>query len=320
MLVVGRAQQQGGRVDRARGDHHDVGAEAHRRRSVGVPSSVTTAGDGAPGRVGLQPADVRAGDQAYVVVLQRRVDADHLGVGLAADQAGEAVDPVTADADAVAGGPAVLVLGEVHADRQVERVQALLLEVVAELLDARLVLHRREGGSRALAALGRVLAVPAVHEVEMLGLGVVRLEIGVADRPRRGDAAVVTQLAEVLRAQPEQRRAVELGVAADVVVDLRRELVAVAVEPELRRPVLALDEHGGGVPVVALARQVVAAFEQQDPLAGGGDAVGERAAAGPRADHDHVVMLVFGHSDSLGCSSGQPPSCRRPRRDFTRRG
>ena len=59
------------------------------------------------------------------------------------------------------------------------------------------------------------------------------------------------------------------------------ELVAVPVEPELRRAVRALDEHGGGVPVVALARQVVAAFEQQDSLAGRSDAVGERAAACP---------------------------------------
>jgi hypothetical protein len=108
---------------------------------------------------------------------------------------------------------------------------------------------------------------------------------------------VVTQLAEVLRAQPEQRRAVELGVAADVIVHLRRELVAVAVEPELRCPIRALDEHGGGVPVVALARQVVAAFEQQDSLAGRSDAMGERAAACPRTDHDDVVMmLTVGHN------------------------
>ena len=40
-----------------------------------------------------------------------------------------------------------------------------------------------------------------------------------------------------------------------------RELVAVAVEPELRGPVLALHENGGGVPVVPFAREVVAAFE-----------------------------------------------------------
>ena len=161
------------------------------------------------------------GDQVDVVVLERGIDADHLGVGLGADQAREAVHPVAADAGAGVGGHPTLVLGQVHPDRQVERVQALLLQVVAELLDPWLVLHRRVAVLLAGVALGGVLAVLAVHQVEMLGLGVIRLEVLVAHRPRRGDAAVVAQLAEVLRAQPEQRRAVELGVAADVVVDLR---------------------------------------------------------------------------------------------------
>ena len=151
----------------------------------------------------------------------------------------EPVDPVAPDADAVVGRPALRVLGEVDADRQVERVQSLLLQVVAELLDPRLVLHRPEPVRSARRPLGRVLPVPAVHQVEVLGLGVVRLQVGVVDRPGRRDPAVVAQLAEVLRPQPEQRRAVELGVAADVVVDLRRELVAVLVVPELRRPVPA---------------------------------------------------------------------------------
>ena len=66
-----------------------------------------------------------------------------------------------------------------------------------------------------------ILAALAVHVVQPLGLGVVRLELVVGDRPGRRDAAVMAQLAEVLAPQPEQRRAVELGVAADVVVGVR---------------------------------------------------------------------------------------------------
>ena len=89
---------------------------------------------------------------------------------LAFDQAGEPVDPVAADADAVPGRLAVLVLGEVDADRQVERMQSLLLQVVAQLLDPRLVLHRPEAVRGAGRSLGRVLAVLAVHQVEVLGL------------------------------------------------------------------------------------------------------------------------------------------------------
>ena len=135
----------------------------------------------------------------------------------------------------------------------------------------------------------------AVHQVQVLGLGVVRLEILIADRPRGRDAAVMADLAEVLRPQAEQGRAVELRVSADVVVDLRRELVAVAVQPELRRTVLALHEDRGGVPVVPLARQVVTTFEQQDLLAGRRQPVSERASTGPGADDDHVVAAIVWH-------------------------
>ena len=148
----------------------------------------------------------------------------------------------------VRAAPARLRLLEVDPDRQVERVEPELLQVVAQLLDAGFVGHRRVGVLRARMALARVLAVLAVHEVEVLGLRVVGLEVVVGDRPGRGDAAVVAQLAEVLRSQPEQGRPVELGVAADVVVDLGLELAAVPVVPDLRREVLAADEHRLGLP------------------------------------------------------------------------
>ena len=146
---------------------------------------------------------------------------------------------------------------------------------------------------------GGVLAVVAVDEVQVLGLGVVRLEVVVADRPGRRQAAVVPDLAEVLGPQAEQRRAVELRVPADVVVDLGRELVAVPVVPELRRAVLAAHEHRGGVPVVALTRQVVAPLEQQDPLARRRQPVGQGPSSRSRADHDDVVVLVSGHPSTV---------------------
>jgi hypothetical protein len=235
-------------------------------------------------------------------VLQRRVDADHLSVRLALHQARKAVHPVAPDAHAAVCCVADGVLREVDPDGQVERVQPLLLQIVAQLLDPRLVLHWRERVLGAGPALGGVLAVPTVHQVELLGLRVVRLEVGVSDRPGRRYAVVVPQLTEVLGSQPEQRRAVELRVAADVVVHLGRELVAVLVVPELRSAVLALHEHGAGLPVVPLAGQVVAAFEQQNPLPVRREPVGQRAAAGPAADDDHVIVLVVDHA--------RPPSRR----------
>ena len=156
---------------------------------------------------------------------ERGIDADDLRVGLPAQQAREPVHPVAADARAGPSGDAVLVLRQPHPDRQVERVQVLLLEVVTELLNPRFVLHRRVPVVRAGVTRRRVLAMPPVHDVQMLGLGVVRLEIVVLDRPRRRDPAMVADLAEVLRTQPEQCCAVELRVPADVVVHLRWELI-----------------------------------------------------------------------------------------------
>ena len=106
---------------------------------------------------------------------------------------------------------------------------------------------------------------------------------------------MVPQLAEVLRAQPEQRRAVELRVAADVVVGLGRELVAVLVVPELGSPIPALDEHRRRAPVLPFTREVVAAFQEQHALARRCQPMRQRAAAGPGADDDHVIVLVACH-------------------------
>jgi hypothetical protein len=75
-------------------------------------------------------------------------------------------------------------------------------EVVRELLDPRLVGDRREGVGRAGRRLRRVLAAGAVHLIELLGSGVVPLELVVGDWPRGRDAVMVLQLAEVLLPEP----------------------------------------------------------------------------------------------------------------------
>src|SRR4051794_38351174 len=110
---------------------------------------------------------------------------------------------------------------------------------------------------------------------------------------------MVAKLPEVLGTKAEQCGAVELRVPPDVVVHLRRELLAVPVEPELRRPVPPLDEHRGRAPVVALPGQVVAALQQQDLPPGPGQPVGERSTSRTRADDDDVEMRTVDHQVSL---------------------
>ena len=225
-------------------------------------------------------------------MLERRVDADGLRVSLAVDQAREAVDAVATDARAPGRGLPVLVLIEHDPDRQVRRVQAELLEIIAETLNTRLVLHRREGIVAAPRTVGRILLGRAVHDVELLGVRVPRLEVVVGDRPGRRDAAVVRDHAEVLGAQPEERGAVELRVATDVIVLLGHELLAARVDPLLSGRVLALEEHCFRAPVVAFPWEVAASFEQQDALASRGELPRERPAARTAPDDHDVVVLV----------------------------
>ena len=178
-------------------------------------------------------------EQGHVRVLERGADGDDLGVGLRVHEAREAVAVLTPHALAVGR----IALVEQDPARRVERVQALLGEVVGQLLDAGLVRHRRERVRAARRRLGRILPARAVDLVELLGLGVVRLHVLVGDRPRRRDPVVVLELAEVLRPQPIQRGAVQLGGAADVVVHLRLERRTVGVVPLVGRHVAAVDEH-----------------------------------------------------------------------------
>ena len=103
-------------------------------------------------------------------------------------------------------------------------------------------------------------------------------------------------LAEVFFAQTKQRRAEKLRVAADIVVRMRMQLVAVSVVPLFFGLVSALEVHGARIPVVLFARHVTAALEDQYFLSRRRQLVGERAAAGAAADNDDVVMIAFRHA------------------------
>ena len=263
------------------------------------PRSTTTPVTAVPAGVGLEPHRLRAGQQRHVGVLQRRPDAEHLGVGLRVHEAREAV--AGGAPDAVAVRP--VRLEQPHAARRVERVQPRRLEVVGELLDARLVADRGEGVGRGRRRLGRVLPARAMDLVALLGERVVRLQLVVGDRPRRRDPVVVGQLAEVLRAQPVQRRSVELGRPADAVVDLRLERLAVAVVPRVLRHVAVLDEDVVRLPVLrARAASQSPRSSSRIALARRREVARQRAAAGAAPDHDDVEVA---HAPTHG-------SCQSP--------
>ena len=78
---------------------------------------------------------------------------------------------------------------------------------------------------------------------------------------------MMLDLAEVLRSHAKQRRAIDLAVPADVVVDTWVERPSVLVLPGFLGLVFVVDEDGFGTPVVLLPRQIAATFEQEDFLA-----------------------------------------------------
>ncbi len=150
-------------------------------------------------------------------MLERRFEAYHFGVRLGAHETGKPVEAIAADAAASLRRLAVLFLEE-DPERQRKRMETVRAHLFGELRDLRLVAHQRMSIGRARGRLGGVDAMLTVHVVELLGLRVVRLEVLIAQRPGRRDATGVLDLAEVLPSQAEQRRAVELRVASDVLV------------------------------------------------------------------------------------------------------
>src|SRR3954462_9574722 len=72
--------------------------------------------------------------------------------------------------------------------------------------------------------------------------------------------------------------------------------LSILVAPRLLGVVSPLDVDRAGAPVVLLAAHVVAALDQQNPLARRGEMIDERAAACARPDDDHVVVRHAGVS------------------------
>src|SRR5262245_12531388 len=118
---------------------------------------------------------------------------------------------------------------------QRERVVSTGPQPVVKLLDGQLVRDRRMTIGPARRRVGRIRPMLAVDVIELLGLAVIGLEIGIVDRPGGRDPAMVYDLTEILLAQAEQRGAVEFGVAADVIMDAGMESPTVLVVPGLLR-------------------------------------------------------------------------------------
>src|SRR5262245_14919865 len=94
MPVTGRSQEERCRIDRPARDDHKV----RRIRLLGSVVIDDDAGDLPARTVCLETFDEGTSFQMDIGMPERRLDTEDLGVGLAVDQAGKAVECVTADA------------------------------------------------------------------------------------------------------------------------------------------------------------------------------------------------------------------------------
>ena len=244
MPLVGRAQEQRRGVDRAARRHDDIGGDDF----FCAMMLHGNAGDFTAGCARQESRDAGIAQQGDIGVGQSRVDADDLRIAFRLNQAREPIAGVATDASAVVR----VGLVEHDAERHVKRAQPVPGQIVVEALNPRLVLHGGERIRCTRPRLGRVDAARAVHVVQILGPGVVRLEVVVADRPGRRDPAVVANLTEVLLAEAEQRRPVEFRVAADVIVGVWVKRLAVPVAPHFLGVVSGFDVDCARAPVVFL--------------------------------------------------------------------
>jgi len=223
-------------------------------------------------------------EQRDVRIGERRRDAADVRVGLGLHQTGEAVAGLASDAPAL---PAVLLV-EHDPQRRVEWAVAQPREILVKLLDARLVADGRVRVGGRCGRLRGILAAGSMHMIECLRLRVVGLQVLVPEGPCRRDASVVLDLSEVLPAQAEKRRAVELRMRPRSSC-MRVERFSAPVVPHLLGVVVTLDIDRARIPVALFAGHKVSALEHQDPLPGRRERMHQRPTARAGSDDDDVV-------------------------------
>ena len=130
------------------------------------------------------------------------VHANHLRICLAVDQTWKSIERGTAYASTRVQGLAVFFF-EQYAEREWERMMTPQFHIVEELLNAWRVAHRRVGIRSARRAFRWVNSVFSVNVIQIFRLGVIRLELLIAERPCGRDAAIVADFSKILFAKSQ---------------------------------------------------------------------------------------------------------------------
>jgi hypothetical protein len=224
------------------------------------------------------------------VCRERWVDADHLGVGFAVGYAGIAIKAVAADTRRVRQGFAVS-LFEQNADRQMKRLVSFALEVVEKLLDARFMRDGLISIRFRPGRFGRIFAALTTDAIEFLGGLIIRFEDIILQWPGWRNAVHMPDLFEIALTQAKQHSSINFAVAADVIVKPRMESLPLGIVPGFRGLVVGVNENGLAIPIFAFAREIVAAFQQQDFLACLRQPPSHGSTTGAGTNDNDVIML-----------------------------
>ena len=110
-------------------------------------------------------------------------------------------------------------------------------------MNTRLVTDRGIQKCTTAVRLSGIFSGFAMHVVNAFGVGVVRLQLSVRNRPGRRDPAEMFYLSKIFFTETKQRRAVKFGVAADIIIRVRMQLCPIDVPPKLFGVIAAAGIH-----------------------------------------------------------------------------
>src|ERR1700685_323518 len=161
--------------------------------------------------------------------------------------------------------------------------------------------------------LRRVFAAQTVNVVKFFGRLVMGLERVVLQRPGRGNPVRMPDFIEVAFPQPQQNGAVDLAVAAHEIMKAGMKAFAVGAVPGLWCLIARIHKYGLAVPILAFARQVAAALQQEDALSRFRQPPRHGAAARAGTNNDDIVMVAA----CQGLSPGQTTTTFELQRRFS---
>src|SRR3954451_3456350 len=144
--------------------------------------------------------------------------------------------------------------------------------------------------------------------IEFFGRLIVGFKRFIFQRPRGRDAIRVPDLVEVALTKAQQNAAVHFAIATDKIMKSRAKTFSFGVVPSVCGLIARVHKDGLAIPVFAFARQIIAARQEKNTLAGLRQPPSHGATAWSRPDDDNVIMFAAHHGfclmiwSSFGCS------------------